>query len=476
MEAIEKLASAPPENRSRNPTNWLLSKRLSRARRFTPGIGTCATNRNATSSPSVNRSFWRRSGILKALSSACSIVEPMAGSPSRLNLLAGRCGKLVGRHGERAIQLAGAEHLDLLAVVLEQPGRDQRRHVDRRSGRERGQVGQVDGLVLDAVHVAEAAPVRQLPDQRQLAALEIGRHATAGAGLLALGALAGRGASAGADSTADSPPHAMRAGGRLEIVELHDADVSFVGAGASSTSSTRTRCWMANTIPRICGLSGRTTVWCILRSPSARTVSFWRCFWPIGLLIRVMLSWDAIGRPPSSLRQQVADVLAPDPGNLFRLAQVLERGERRPRQVDRVAAAERLGQDVADAGQLDDGPHRAARDHAGAGSGRPHHHLGRPEVLEDRVRDGRAVQRHAHQVLLGDLGALADGVRDFVRLPEANTDGAVRVADDDERAEAEATAALDDLRHAVDLDDPLFEVQPCGVDPWHVLSCNTGSV
>src|SRR5215212_729040 len=400
MEAIEKLASAPPENRSRNPTNWLLSNRFSSAARLTPGIGTCAMNRNATRSPRVNRSFWRRSGILKALSSACSIVEPMAGSPSRLNLLAGRCREFVGRHGQRAIQLAGAEHLDLLAIVLQQPGPDQRRHVDGGPGREPGQVGQVDGLVLDAVHVVEAASVRQPPDQRQLAALEVRRDAAAGSGLLALGALAGRGASAGAEPTTDPPPLAMRAGGRLEIMELH-AEVSFVGAGASSTSSTRTRCWMANTIPRICGLSGRTTVWCILRSPSERTVSFWRCFWPIGLLIRVMLSWDAIGRPPSSLRQQVADVLAPDPGDLFRLAQVLEGGERRPRQVDRVAAAERLGEDVADAGQLDHGPHRAARDHAGAGSGRPHHHLGRPEVLEDRVRDGRAVQRHAHQVLLG---------------------------------------------------------------------------
>ena len=43
-----------------------------------------------------------------------------------------------------------------------------------------------------------------------------------------------------------------------------------------------------------------------------------------------------------------------------------ERLDRRPGHVDRVRRAVDLGQDVADAGGLDDGPDRAAGDDAGA--------------------------------------------------------------------------------------------------------------
>ena len=44
------------------------------------------------------------------------------------------------------------------------------------------------------------------------------------------------------------------------------------------------------------------------------------------------------------------------------------------------------------------------------------------------------------------------------------------VTDDDDRAEAEATAALDDLRDAIDLDDALLERKLVGIDPCHVSS------
>ena len=42
---------------------------------------------------------------------------------------------------------------------------------------------------------------------------------------------------------------------------------------------------------------------------------------------------------------------------------------------------------------------------------------------------------------------------------EADADHVLLVADDDQRGEREAPAALDDLRDAVDLDDPLLQVQ-----------------
>ena len=52
-------------------------------------------------------------------------------------------------------------------------------------------------------------------------------------------------------------------------------------------------------------------------------------------------------------------------------------------------------------------------------------------------------------------------------LPRPDADVARAVTDDDDRAEAEAPAALDDLGDAVDLDDALFERQLVGVDACH---------
>jgi hypothetical protein len=53
--------------------------------------------------------------------------------------------------------------------------------------------------------------------------------------------------------------------------------------------------------------------------------------------------------------------------------------------------------------------------------------------------------------LLGLLGALLDRQGHFLGLAVAETDAAVAVTDHDERGEGEATTALDDLGHAVDV-------------------------
>ena len=67
-------------------------------------------------------------------------------------------------------------------------------------------------------------------------------------------------------------------------------------------------------------------------------------------------------------------------------------------------------------------------------------------------------ERDLEQVLLGLLGALADRLGHLVGLAEAGADVAVLVADDDERREREAPAALDDLGDAVDVDDAVDEL------------------
>ena len=85
-----------------------------------------------------------------------------------------------------------------------------------------------------------------------------------------------------------------------------------------------------------------------------------------------------------------------------------------------------------------------------------------PILDVDLVGDRRAHHRHLDEVLLGVLDALADRFRNLAGLAQPDADVAGAVADDDDRAEAEAPAALDDLGDAVDLDDALFERELVG--------------
>ena len=60
--ATLRFDSAPPLNRSRNPSSACCWNAWASAWVSTPGTGTCATNLNTTSIASVNRIFARRSG------------------------------------------------------------------------------------------------------------------------------------------------------------------------------------------------------------------------------------------------------------------------------------------------------------------------------------------------------------------------------------------------------------------------------
>ena len=90
-----------------------------------------------------------------------------------------------------------------------------------------------------------------------------------------------------------------------------------------------------------------------------------------------------------------------------------------------------------------------------------------PKTTCDLVRDRRPDHRDLDEVLLGVLDALADRLGDLAGLAEPDADVARAVADDDDRAEAEPPAALDDLGDAVDLDDALLERELVRVDPCH---------
>ena len=62
-------------------------------------------------------------------------------------------------------------------------------------------------------------------------------------------------------------------------------------------------------------------------------------------------------------------------------------------------------------------------------------------------------QRNENQVALGSFSCLADGFRHFARLAMTEANTALLIADNDERREAEALAALHDLGDAVDVNE-----------------------
>ena len=151
-----------------------------------------------------------------------------------------------------------------------------------------------------------------------------------------------------------------------------------------------------------------------------------------------------------------------------RIAQLHQPCERRAHHVVMVRRSERLGQHVLDAARLDDRADRAAGDDAGAVRRRLEQHLPGAEAPEHRVRHRRPLERHADERLLRRLDALLDRRGHFLRLADAEADDAVAVADDDQRAEAQVLAALDDLGDAADVHDRVLQVQLRGVD---LFSC-----
>ena len=74
------------------------------------------------------------------------------------------------------------------------------------------------------------------------------------------------------------------------------------------------------------------------------------------------------------------------------------------------------------------------------------------------MRDRRTVLRHREEILLRIIDGLCNREWNFARLAVADADSVDLVADDDERGKRETPAALDDRRHAIDLDDALREL------------------
>src|SRR4029077_3201578 len=94
-------------------------------------------------------------------------------------------------------------------------------------------------------------------------------------------------------------------------------------------------------------------------------------------------------------------------------------------------------------------------DDAGPRAGRLEQHDARRVLTLHGVRDRAGDPRHAEEVLLSLLHALGDGGGHLLGLAVPDADHPVAVAHHHQGGEAEATAALDDLGHAVDGDHVL---------------------
>src|SRR3954447_14594716 len=194
--------------------------------------------------------------------------------------------------------------------------------------------------------------------------------------------------------------------------------------------------------------------------PRLRSVSRWLRLPPISDRV-----WVTFRRPMSGTscsagleqcgRSHVLQGQAATSGDRLGTLEATQRVDCRVHDVDGVVRAERLAQHVVDAGALQHGAHRTTGDDAGTGAGRTQQHDAGSLLALDGVRNGALDARDLEEVLLGLLHALGDRGGHLLGLAVADTDGAVAVAHHDERGEAEAAAALDDLCHAVDRDDPL---------------------
>src|SRR5262249_48455398 len=258
----------------------------------------------------------------------------------------------------------------------------------------------------------------------------------AGAGLVPFVAAPGGSAQAGGRALAPALRVLRRPGSGADVAESH-----------RSLSSTFTRWRTLNTMPRIWGVSSCTTVCCIRRIPSARTVAPWSAGCPLALFVCVILSLRAIRRP---LSEHLLERAPAHRRHVRRPAQPLQAVDRRLHHVVRVARAEALREHVLHPRHLEHGAHTGAGDDAGTRPRRLEHDLARAESAHDQVRNRATLRdRDLEHVLLRGLARLADRVRHFVRLAQADADPAALVAERHDRVEREPPPALDDLGAAI---------------------------
>src|SRR3569623_2236853 len=166
-----------------------------------------------------------------------------------------------------------------------------------------------------------------------------------------------------------------------------------------------------------------------------------------------------LGGLRTTAAEQVGDLLAAPLRHRLRRSLVAQRLDGGANHVVGVRRADRLGHHGGDAQALEHGAHRTAGDDAGALRRRAQRHATGTEMPVAVVMQRAAfLERNANHRLLGSGGRLGDRFRHFARLAMPEADPALAVADDDERGEPEALAALHRLRNAIDVDQLLDQL------------------
>src|SRR6185312_5220724 len=223
-------------------------------------------------------------------------------------------------------------------------------------------------------------------------------------------------------------------------------------------------------MPRTAGVSCSSVTRPILLS--LRPISVERCEWwrrialPVCSTLIVFAAWAIVLTPKSAKKSRrlfshhfgvAANTARLQRGHLdvaacrhrTRRILMLERVEGGANHVVGVRRADRLRHHVLDAERFEHRAHRAAGDDAGTGRSRAQVDAAGAVTAGDVVMQRAAfAECHARQIALGRLA----------RLAVAETDPALLIADHDQRCEAEALAALDDLRHAIDVDQLVDEL------------------
>src|SRR5579872_2118804 len=261
----------------------------------------CEPSRYTNSMAIVNNTRLRRSGTRKILASFSNISALLCllvvldllrdkagdhlGFAARLGqLFFGGLGETVRLHRQGRLQLAIAQHLDLI-VLAHQPLLYQQCRRDRALP-QLHQPFQVQDGVFHAENIGEAA-LGQAAVQGHLAAFKAAHHARSGAGPLSL--MSARGGLAHA--AAHAPAHALAVGGcpfwRRQVgkIRWHVKSLSRFKSGGYANYFTSRNKWGALAImPRMEGVSSRSTIWLRRVKPSPFTTSF--CFFGAQILER----------------------------------------------------------------------------------------------------------------------------------------------------------------------------------------------
>src|SRR5882672_2125685 len=208
------------------------------------------------------------------------------------DLLLRRLAELVRAHGERGFQFAVTQNLDSGARFANQAAGNQQFGRHRLSRRKCVERFHVHHGILETGRIVEAA-LRDSPTQRHLAALKPRTPRVALARFLSFVAFAGRPAELRAHPAAHAHLAMPRSPCRLQIGKIHShrfLNFLFCLSFNFTYSSTTTRCRTFRIIPRMAGVSSRSTTCCIRRNPRPRMVARMPFGQPMKLTTHLILS------------------------------------------------------------------------------------------------------------------------------------------------------------------------------------------